>query len=489
MIDFKQKIEEEEKREKRAAANWNEELIINNKRRKRIVTYTIAVIVIALIFSGRILISSQNATNWFPASNFINKLIHLIPSADKQLRGEENDRVNILLLGMGGEGHDGAYLTDTIMLASLKPSTKQISLISLPRDLVAPVSGWKKINSLNAYAEKNNPGSGGEATTRAISELLQIPIDYYIRADFNGFANIIDELGGIEINVENTLDDYTYPILGQEDNPNYYARFEYLHIDKGRQTMNGSLALKYTRSRHALGIEGSDFARARRQQLVLEAIKDKLLSRQTLLNPVMIGKLINEFSQNISTNLNVWEVIRLWDLIKDINRDQINNKVLSDAPDSLLVAGKGEDGAYILVPRSGNFSEIRNLVQNIFSSESANQKVPAKIEIITDNAGVMILNGTWINGLAGKTAVMLEQSRFTILKIGNAPERNYSRTTVYDLTGGRKKNSLEILKRITDASQLFDLPEWLETYLETYQDATSTPDFLLILGTDANKVK
>ena len=488
MIDFKQKMEEAEKNEKGLAENWEEELIINNKKRKRIVTYTIAIIVMALIFAGRILISSQNATSWFPGSSFINKLKHLVPIASKQLKGEENDRVNILLLGMGGEGHDGAYLTDTMILVSFKPSTKQVSLISIPRDLVAPASDWRKINSINAYAEQKNPGSGGEVTAQAMSELLQVPIDYYVRADFNGFAKVIDELGGIEVNVENTLDDYSYPIIGQEDNPNYYARYEHLHFDKGLQTMDGETALKYARSRHAAGSEGSDFARARRQQLVLEAIKEKLLSKQTLLNPVTIGKLINEFSKNISTNLSVWEMVRAWDLVKDVNRDQIINKVLSDAPDGLLVSSTGTDGAYILVPRSGNFSEIINLAKNIFTLNAVNtaDKITAKkITAITDNASVTILNGTWIANLASKTAAILEPSEFKILKTGNAPERNYTQSTVYDLTAGQKQNSLNTLKTITGATQSFDSPDWLKTY----QNASSTSDFLLILGTDADKTE
>jgi len=404
MIDFKKKLEETEKTEKYASGE-EEELFLANKKRKRVTTYTIAIIVIALIFSGRIIMSSQNATNWFPGAGIFDKLKHLIPSVDKKLKGEENNRINILLLGMGGEGHDGAYLTDTMILASFQPETKQVALISIPRDLTTPVSGWRKINSVNAYAEQKTPGSGGEVTAQAISDLLQIPIDYYVRADFNGFVNIIDELGGIEVNVENTLDDYSYPIDGQEDNPNYYARFEHLHFDKGLQTMNGAMALKYTRSRHAAGAEGSDFARAHRQQLVLEAVKNKLLSSQTLLNPVMVAKLVNEFSKNISTNINAWEILRLWDLFKNVDQAQIINKVLSDAPDGLLISGVGEDGAYILTPRSGNFGEIRTLAQNIFSNLPAVQ--PEKVETITDNASVLVLNGTWISGLAGKTSVIL----------------------------------------------------------------------------------
>ncbi|NCN99623.1 LCP family protein [Candidatus Falkowbacteria bacterium] len=486
MIDFKKQLEEADRLEGREP-DIAEELIAvtGGKKTKRFLTYTIAVVVVILVFSSKILISGQSGSTWWPQGEmFINSLRHLVPSADKKIKGEENDRINILLLGMGGEGHEGSSLTDTIMLASFQPSSKQTSLISLPRDLVAPISNWQKINSINAYAEQKEAGSGGTATAAAMSELLQVPIEYYVRIDFSGFATIIDELGGITVNVENTLDDYSYPILGQEDNPDYYARFEHLHIEKGRQNMNGSLALKYARSRHAAGIEGSDFARARRQQLVLEAVKEKLLSSNILLNPIIVTKLISELNKNISTNLNVWEILRLWDLFKDIDRSAIINKVLSDAPDNLLVSGRGEGGAYILTPRSGNFAEIRNLVQNIFTDNVVISATQSLIPI-NDSAKVLVLNGTWITGLAGKTAVMLEQYKFNILNTGNAPERNYSQTTVYDLSAGTKTESLSVLKQSTDAYQSFQLPTWLTNY----QTASSSPDFILVVGTDANKAE
>jgi LCP family protein required for cell wall assembly len=383
---------------------------------------------------------------------------------------------------MGGEGHDGAYLTDTVMLASLKPSSKEVALISFPRDMVSPTNNWRKINSINAYAEQKEEGSGGEETMKSMEELLQLPIHYYVRVDFKGFVNIIDELGGIEINVENTFDDYTYPIYGQEDNPDYYSRFEHLHIDEGPQTMSGTLALKYSRSRHAFGIEGSDFARAKRQQLVLEAAKNKLLSSKTLLNPVIITKLINEFSQNIATNLDVWEMIRLWNLFKDVDRSKIINKVLNDAPDNFLIASKGEDGAYILIPRSGNFAEIKGMIRNIFNNSDV-QEMPKETEKITDDSKIIILNGTWITGLAGKTANKLSLSGFDIIETGNADERTFSETVFYDLSYGKKKTSLETLKRITNAKQIFDTPAWVKEYSA---GGSEQPDFLLILGEDAN---
>jgi LCP family protein required for cell wall assembly len=482
MIDFKKKMEEEEKKE--AIENGQEELldISAGKGKRKITTYIIAVVVIGLIFSGRVIMSSQSASDWLSNTGIFGKLKHLVPSTDKQLKGEENDRINILLIGMGGEGHDGAYLADTIMLASLKPSTKQVSLISIPRDMQVPLAeaGWRKINNINAFAEAAVPGSGGQVTIDSLSKLLDINIDYYVRADFDGFMNVIDELGGVEVNVENTLDDYAYPILGQEDNPNYYARYEHLHIDTGLQTMNGSLALKYSRSRHAAGNEGSDFARAKRQQLVLAAVKEKLLSRQTLLNPVTIGKLINEFNKNISTNLEVWEMLKVWNLFKDVKKEEIINKGLSDGPDGLLVSTISSEGAYILVPISGNFSQIKNFIRDIF-----NNGVIQPIEVvqpITEKSSISVKNGTWISGLAGATAYKLKGLGFTIDETGNAPERDYTETLVFDLTYGKKNESLNAIKKSINAKQSFEFPQWLKDY----QNVSSSSDFFLILGTDAN---
>jgi hypothetical protein len=247
--------------------------------------------------------------------------------------------------------------------------------------------------------------------------------------------------------------------------------------------MDGSLALKYARSRHSLGAEGSDFARARRQQLVLEAVKEKLLSRQTLLNPVVLGKLIGELNKDISTNLNTWEMIRIWNLFKDVDRGQIINKVLSDAPDGFLVSGRGQDGAYILTPKSGNFTEIQNMVQAVF--DTATSTSIQTIKPISDNAKVFIANGTWITGLAGKTSSTLTQYEFQIAGTGNAVERNYEQSVVYDLTAGEKNDSLIALKKLTGATQAFNSPSWLEPY----KTGDNKSDFLLILGTNANKEK
>lgn len=477
MIDFKKKLEEEEGV---GPEDFTYEKPLKNKR-KRFSNFVILIVTISLVFSGKVIMSSPGASSWLEHNSFFNKIKHLSPSIDKTLKGEENDRINILLLGMGGEGHDGAFLTDTIMLSSIKPSSKEVSLISFPRDLVSPVSNWRKINSINAYAEYSEPGSGGEKVMEAMSKLLDIDIDYFIRVDFNGFSKIIDEIGGVDIVVENSFTDNRYPIDGQENNPDYYSRFERLSFKAGKQHMDGKTALKYARSRHALGIEGSDYARARRQQILIQAVKDKLLSSQTLLNPVTLTKLANQFNKNVSTNIEIWEALKLWDMTKGVEKEDVTNFVLNDAPDNYLIASRGEDGAFILVPKSGNFSDIRKLVKNIFPEE---EKIITREEIktISGTSSVAVLNGTWINGLAGRKSALAKQAGFEIFEVANAPKRDYNETIIYDLSGGEKKSALQSLTKLINAKQANYLPDWIEKY----KTENTGPDIVLVLGVDAD---
>lgn len=480
MIDFKKKLEEEENINNN---DLSKEDVFAIKRKRKISNTTIFIVVIVLLFSSQVIFSSSDNHSWFDDFNLFSKIKHLAPSLDKKLAGENNDRINVLLLGMGGEGHDGGSLTDTMMLASFKPSIHEASLISFPRDLVSPVSNWQKINSINAYAEAANPGSGGEKTKNSLAELLQTDIHYYVRVDFSAFEKIIDEIGGVEIAVENSFTDYQYPILGREDNPDYYSRFETLSFKAGKQKMNGKTALKYARSRHAAGVEGSDYARARRQQLLIEAVKNKLLSAGTLLNPVTLTKLINEFNKNVSTNLEVWEILRLWELGKNIERENIINFVLNDAPDNYLISSRGEDGAFILLPRSGNFNDIRSLVKNIFPEENlVSEKKTSSIETISGTSTLVVLNGTWIAGLAGRKSALAKQSGFEIIEVANAPERNYEESIIYDLSSGEKKKELKSLENLLGAKSSKSIPDWLVNY----QVSSSTPDLVLILGTNAD---
>lgn len=455
---------------------------------KKFIYIFIFLFVAFISFSSKAPNSDEANESWIYKIPIIGQIKHLAESADKKLKGQDDDRINILLLGMGGQAHQGGYLTDTIMLASLEPSSQKAALLSIPRDLSVPLEGlgWRKINNINAFAEAENSGSGGLAVSQALSDILEIPVDYYFRMDFAGFVNIIDELGGIKINVENVIDDKSYPIMGMEEAEPYEDRFEYLYIPAGWQKMDGELALKYVRSRHSAGIEGSDFARSRRQQKVMEAVKEKLLSKYILFKPRLITNIINQLQDHVSTNLKIWEMLKLWDIAKKIDKENIINKGLDNSPSGLLLDIITQEGAYVLNPRSGDFAEIQYLVHNIFSD------VPYefKAKVTVEKSSIEIRNGTWINGLASQTALDLEKYGFNIVRIVNSGRQNSQKSVIYDLTFGGKLESLAILKEKTGANVSFELPSWLyEDISKEVADEKNPvmPDFILILGQDADK--
>jgi len=486
MVDFKKNLEEIKEEIK--------ELLPKKKRPAKFrifikaAVYLIIFCLIGLvIFSSQTKTSDQDGGSWFYKLPIIGQIKHLAESADKGLKGRDRDRINILFLGMGGKNHEGGYLTDTIILASLEPSTKKVALLSIPRDLTIPIEGmgWRKINNINAYAEVETPGSGGLAVSQALADILEMPIDYFVRLDFAGFVNVIDELDGINVYVENVLEDHQYPIMGMEEAEPYETRFEYLHIDQGWQKMDGELALKYVRSRHALGVEGSDFARARRQQKVIEATKDKILSKHILFKPRMVTNIIDQLQEHVSTNLKIWEMVNLWNLFNDVAKENIINKVLDNSNSGLLIDMITEEGAYILTPRSGDFAEIKYLVYNIFSDAPPESKV----KVTTEKATIEVRNGTWINGLASQKALDLEKYGFNIIRIGNSSRQNFQKSVIYDLTYGEKMESLTILKEKTGANVSFALPQWLiDDIAKDLTDETNPeqPDFILILGQDAD---
>jgi len=460
--------------------NWE------NKKYLKIFLIVAFVSLFCFFFFGKELFdkNEDDSVSWFRST--LNPIKHISKTIDKPVQGEENNRINILLLGMGGKDHDGGYLTDTIILASLEPSTKKVSLISLPRDLniLDPEVGWRKINNINAYAEFKKENSGGVKTKEVLSTVFNINIHYYIRVDFQGFINIIDILDGITVDVERTLDDYSYPIMGREEAMPYESRFEHLHIDKGEQVMDGKLALKYVRSRHAYGIEGSDFARAKRQQLVIQAAKEKALSKETLFNVKKVGSIIKELNKHVKTDLKIWEMFRIWKLFKDINSDFISNKVLDDGPNGLLYGGLNDSGAYILMPRGNNFQRINNLIANVFYDPDEE----VITNFITDQASVEILNGTDISGLAEKVAKKLRKYNFNVVNFRDSFIKDFKKSIIYDLTFGAKKESLNILKEEMRSDASFQIPQWLADDIAKNADIDSLvkPDFILILGPDAD---
>ncbi len=339
--------------------------------KKVLLGIALVAIIFFAVFSSSIAFSNESLIKNLAKLNPLDSVGKIISSSDKQIKGEENDRINVLVMGIGGANHDGGTLADTIILGSLKPSTNQAALMSIPRDLSIQTAdhGWMKINAVSAWAEKANPGSGGAALQKELNTLLATDIPYYIVIDFDGFEKLIDEFGGVDVTVDNDFVDYQYPIRDKEDVYPIANRYEVLRFKKGPQHMDGATALKYARSRHALGPEGSDFARSVRQQKVITGLKEKIFSLQTLISPQRINSLLTAYNEHIKTNMQIWEIIRLATLAKKVDRSQIINHGLSNAPDGLLYSTM-INSAYVLLPDDNTYNDIRNLWAYIFYTET-----------------------------------------------------------------------------------------------------------------------
>jgi len=304
---------------------------------------------------------------------------------------KQDEKVNILLLGIGGGQHDGPNLTDTIIFASIDPKLKKITLVSIPRDFWSPEL-QAKINTAYAFGEEREKGGGLELSRSVVEKILGQEIDYVLRIDFQGFVRAVDLIGGLDINVERELDDYEYPLSGKEEDTcgrldeelealatassqleAFPCRYEHVHFDTGLQHMDGERALKYVRSRHAVGVEGSDFARSKRQEKVITAFRDKVFSLGTILNPVKVLHLYEVLKDSIATDIQEKEYDDFIKLAQKMKGSTAESVILDFGDETTGRIGlltnppisQEYRGQWVIIPRAGNgdYSEIQAYVE------------------------------------------------------------------------------------------------------------------------------
>ncbi len=429
--------------------------------------------------------------------SFLNSLRHLVATPSANLPGSEDERTNVLLLGIGGYGHEGPELTDTIIFSSFQPSTKEVGMISIPRDLTVeiPGYGYRKINAVNAYAELNDRGSGPAAAAETIETILGQNVDYTIKVDFSGFEDIIDTLGGIDVYIDRSFVDPTYPLDDE------LGSVETLSFTQGWTHLDGATALKFARSRHGNNGEGTDFARAARQQKILMAVKEKTLSLGVLLNPAKLNRILGSIRDHVTTDMSVWEMVKFAKYIPDITDDHIASHVIDNQ--SGLLYETSINGAYVLLPYKEDWSELHTLAADIFNSEASNSAYVATTPIAkpaSPSVVIEIQNGTTVTGLAGQTAFLLESSGYTVDTVNNALNRTWSKTTIYDFTDGEKDEELAALKEYLGAEIVMSTAGFMkakavvpdEIYPEgagqEYVTSQNDIDFLIILGQDATSL-
>ncbi|MBM5789892.1 LytR family transcriptional regulator [Candidatus Parcubacteria bacterium] len=490
--------------------------------------------VIGSVFSYRVT-TTANSHGYFPKLSIISTIRQFVDGND--LEGEQNDRVNLLLMGIGGEGHEGPQLTDTMIFASYQPSSGKIGLMSIPRDLSVPIPGYgyRKVNHANAFGEMEKTGYGPRLAGEVVSATFGQPIQYYVRVDFKGFAELIDDLGGIDVFVDRGFTDPKYPALGMESaqcgnavpasptvgddeisheesassspqgetprttqSPDYSCRFEALTFQEGWTHLDGDLALKFVRSRHGTNGEGSDFARSARQQKVLLAVKDKVFSASTFLNPARVKRILETLEKNIATNLDVSEIITLARAVKDVKEGQMTHQVL-DASETSPLYATVLNGAFVLLPKNDDWVPLQRMAEYIYeqnptAARFADAPAGGKPKFVK----VEIQNGTNVTGLALRASQLLDGQGFDVVRVGNAATRGYQHTVIYDLSNGARAIELKALRDFLQADVTLSATGWMVSGevvpkgitvgKEELLGLATEPDvdFLVILGDNAS---
>ncbi len=421
------------------------------------------------------------------SGGFFHTVASFVTSSDRPLEGEEEDRVNVIVYGHGGAGHDGPELTDTIIFGSYEPSTGSVGMMSIPRDLTIPIPGygWRKINHTNYFGELEDPENGARFASNVIGDLLGQEINYYLKIDFDGFEQFIDALGGVDVFVERSFSDYQYPT------DDYLIQT--VHFEEGWQHMDGERALMFARSRHGTNGEGSDFARSKRQQVIMLAVKDRLFSPTTVFHPGRVTEIVSTIRDNIQTNLGTWELLRLARKARDIDIANVQHTILDTGIDSPLYE-TNINGSYVILPENDDWTPIQELATNVINPSDGPVAAMAHSAPPTQQVRIAIENGTAVNGLAFRTSQLLEGQGFEITNIANAEVRDFDHTIIYDLSDGAYPRELRALQEYLKADVATTITGWLFADNVTPRSitlddeglrdgrATEQVDFFIILG-------
>jgi LCP family protein required for cell wall assembly len=269
--------------------------------------------------------------------------------------GLRQDRLNIVLFGVGGESHPNHdNLADSIMLVSLKPSAKQVAIVSVPRDLWVHMKGYgtHRMNYAHEIGEQGGyPGAGPGLLCDTVSDVFQQPIHAYVRIDFAAFEKLINNVGGIDVYCQHGFYDYLF-------------RDGFV---EGWHHLDGKRALAYSRYRYVIGFEGDNYARELRQQQVINALRDKL-QRMRPTQALSILQAASTLSSATKTNLTAAQLLFLYRTFHDIKPEEIRHVSLKPLTEPFDVTGLSEPGEAVRT-RAGTFADLRSLESSIFSSE------------------------------------------------------------------------------------------------------------------------
>jgi LCP family protein required for cell wall assembly len=381
------------------------------------------------------------------------------------LTGEGDGRVNIMLTGKGGEAHEGGELTDSIMIASIDPINNGVVLVSLPRDMwVKPKDLWPmKINAVYSSAKSQalykNPKdtkaaekAGIDTLEKTVEDYTGVKINYYGMIDFTAFQEAVNTIGGIDVTLE---EPYTDPTM--------YIGRKLLSLPAGTTHLDGATALGYARSRY--GAERGDFDRGEHQQKVIVGIKDKVLSLGTFSNPLKVSQLLDTMGNRVETNFALNDIMRLYELSKQIQTQNIKNVDLAMEGEAVVTTDRIGDQS-VVIPKAGvdDYSEVKQYLRSKLIDGF----------IIKEQPTVIVLNGSNRPGAAKKRADELKSYGYNVLQVADAENSELTATTLVDKTNGVKKYTKRYLELRFNTKAVKDVKS---------MDLTPyTADFIVVIG-------
>ncbi len=418
-------------------------------KKRKIITW-VALIIVLLLIGGAIWLILWGNDIIAKITGGQGTVFDLFVETYEPLKTDENGRTNILAFGtsgfdMSGEEyggvHDGAQLTDSIMVISLDQATGDVAMLSLPRDLKASptCTATGKINEVYwcNNMDGENEQAGAEALMTEVGDILGIDFQYYAHLNWGSLESIVDTIGGINIILDEDINDYYY--TGSV----YEAGTEY--------TINGIQAVALSRARH--GTTSGDFSRGASQQKILIGIKDKVLEKGLSITDLL--GLASTLGDNLRTNFSVDEMKTLAHLASSFDFNNMRQISLIE-PDPLMTTGTINGISYVLPSAGvGNYNAIQKYITKMFSSD------PRSYEDYT----ILVLNATETPGLASTEKSTLEEAGYDNIYVDDAPVGEYSEGyTVYSLTDaapGTKKLLEE--KYQTTAKSATELPAGIPT--------------------------
>lgn len=285
----------------------------------------------------------------------------------------QEGRTNILLLGMrGANDPSGGLLADSIILVSLNTKDNKVALISIPRDLYVQIPGTSergKINSVYSYWEGSGRNQGTPKMEEMVGQITGLKVNYAVVINHQGFQDLVNAVGGIDVHLQKAFYETKQFVEGGECGGIFT-------LPAGMDHLDGAKALCYARARD----ETSDFDRSKRQQVMLKALKDKMLSIGTLADFGKVNKMLDAIGNNVKTDLTPDQMKGLYDQYNDMKDAQIVQRVFENSEQGLLEVPAANSGlGYVLVPRAGqdNYSLLQDASKNIFIQAAQKDTSPA----------------------------------------------------------------------------------------------------------------